>query len=90
MIFDAKVHDQVPASNGRLYLRKIQEKPTVFANTPLADERSPPVLSSTFPRSYHMGSVLIPLERLPKNGLPLRSIYQFIAYCARMFSILFV
>jgi hypothetical protein len=68
------------AKTGGLYLCNAQGKPAVFANTPLTGGRSPPVLSSAFPRSNHINSVFILLGADPKTGFPLRSIFLFIFF----------
>jgi len=66
--------------NGGLSPSITKLKPASFANTPLTGGRSPPVLSSAFPRSNHINSVFMLLGADPKTGFPLRSIFLFIFF----------
>jgi hypothetical protein len=67
--------------NGGLSLSLTKVKPPVLAHIPLTDERSPPFLSSAFPRSYHIGSVLIPLSAEPKTAFPCVAFLFIYIYC---------
>jgi len=55
-------------------------KLAVFVHTLLTDGRTPPVLSSAFPRSYHIDPSPIPLGAAPKTVFLLRSIFLFIFF----------